>query len=168
MLQATRGIVSGSRSFFMRAYGEDRRAFERLLSLPHAFIFHRDYFEYGKGRDMLDEYNALRRRFSDSQERELIHLLSGPAEAKGLRRDNYQRLENDARVDPLIRKAMPFHMLDIHDKPKAEGGQVLSLFSQLNPDPVMPEEDEIVEDAGLFDHEQALEQDDNRRVKTAN
>ena len=33
MLQATRGIVSGNPPFFMRAYGEDKRAFEAATEL---------------------------------------------------------------------------------------------------------------------------------------
>ena len=87
MLQATRGVVSGNPSFFRRAYGEDQDEFLHLLSLPHAFIFHRDYFENEEGRSQRDEYEALRRRLSDSQERELIHLLSGPEGATGWMRD---------------------------------------------------------------------------------
>ena len=42
------------------------------------------------------------------------------------------------------------------------------MFPEFNPDPAMPEEDEIVEDAGLFDHEHASERDGNCRVNTAN
>ena len=49
MLQATRGIVSGNPDFFRRAYGHDQREFLHLLSFPHAFIFHRNYFEYEEG-----------------------------------------------------------------------------------------------------------------------
>ena len=168
MLQATRGIVSGNPSFFMRAYGEDRRAFERLLRLPHAFIFHRDYYENGAGRSVRDEYEALLRRFSESQERELIHLLAGPADETRLRRDHFRRMANDRDIDPLIRKVMPFYMLDTHTKPNADSHQVLMLFPALNPDPVMPEEDEVIEDAGLFDHELTLERNDKCVAKMAN
>ena len=153
MLQATRGIVSGNPSFFMRAYGEDKRTFERLLSLPHAFIFRRDHFEHGDGRAVLDEYEALRQRLSESQKQELIHLLSGPAEAKGLSQAYYRQLARDRAVDPLIRKALQFHMLDTQGRSKAECSQVLNLFPESSSDLVKPEEDEIVEDAGLFDHE---------------
>ena len=153
MLQATRGIVSGNPPFFMRAYGQDRRAFKQLLGLPHAFIFHRDYYENGPGRAVGDEYEGLRRRLSDSQELELIHLLAGPVEATGLRREHYRRLVADRSIDPLIRKVVQFHMLDTKDTPGMETGRPLPLFSELNPDPVMPEKDEIVEDAGLFDRE---------------
>ena len=164
MLQATRGIVSGTPSFFLRAYGDDKREFERLLSFPHTFIFYREYYENGAGRLVRDEYEVLRRRLSESQDQELIHLLAGPAEATEFRwRDRYKRLVNDLDIDPLIRKIIEFHVLDIKDGPGAEVHQTLPLFRELNPDPVMPEKDEIVEDAGLFDHEYVLEQDDRRR-----
>ena len=59
MLQATRGIVSGNPSFFRRAYGEHAQAFEHILSLPHAFIFHRDYYEKGAGSAVREEYQAF-------------------------------------------------------------------------------------------------------------
>ena len=160
MLQATRGIVSGNPSFFLRAFGEHKQAFERLLSFPHAFIFHREYFENGDGQSRREEYEKLRQRFSDSQERELLHLLAGPPGGKGLRRERYRRLANDRSVDPLIRRAIQFHTLDIEDISKAKGRQGLLLFPEFNPDPVMPEEDEIVEDAGLFDREHGLERKD--------
>ena len=169
MLQATRGIVSGTPSFFLRAYGDDKREFERLLSFPHTFIFYREYYENGAGRPVRDEYEVLRRRLSESQEQELIYLLAGPAEATKFRwRDRYKRLVNDRNIDPLIREIIEFHVLDIKDGPGSEVRRTLPLFPELNPDPVMPEKDEIVEDAGLFDHEYVLERKDRRRSKAVN
>lgn len=166
MLQATRGIVSGNPSFFKRAYGEDSTAFEHLLSLPHAFIFHRDYYEYGEGRALRDEYEALRRRLSESQEQDLIRLLSGPR-TNTSRREFYRGLLDDRSIDPLNRRIIRFHTLAITDGPKNSLPQVLPLFPHLNPDPVMPEKDEIVEDAGLFDHERVVEWEHNRRSSAA-
>lgn len=165
MLQATRGVVSGNPSFFLRAYGEAAQAFERLLRLPHAFIFHREYYENGPGRAVRDEYDALRRRLSESQEQDLINLLSGPDEARGLLRKNYHRFATDRSIDPLIRKIIEFHTLGTNDSGKAKARQVLPLFSKLNSDPVMPEADEVVEDAGLFDHEYTLERSAKHRSK---
>ena len=167
MLQATHGIVSGNPSFFMRAYGEDKQEFERLLSLPHAFIFHREYFENGGGKGTMEEYQGLRRRLSDSQEREVIQLLAGGAEMKETQREHYHRLVRDSTVDPHIRRVLQFHTLNIKDVAKGEGDQLLPLFSPFNPDPVMPEEDEVVEDAGLFDHDDAVERDVGRLSKAA-
>lgn len=162
MLQATHGVVSGNPSFFMRAYGKDSRAFEHLLSLPHAFIFHRDYYEYGEGRAQRDEYEALRRRLSESQERDLVGLLSGSVTNRS-RREHYRSMTVDASIDRLIRRIIEFHTLGIKDGPAVESHQVFPLFPHLNPDPVMPEKDEIVEDAGLFDHEHAIERGSDRR-----
>ena len=50
MLQATHGVVSGSNDFFLRAFGSSEEEFERLLALPHAFIFQRDFYEHGEGQ----------------------------------------------------------------------------------------------------------------------
>ena len=164
MLQATRGIVSGNPSFFMRAYGEDKLEFEQILSLPHAFIFHREYYENGAGRQVREEYESLRRRFSANQERQLINYLTGPSETTGLPRWYYQQLVNDHSIDSHIRNVMQFHMLDMKEKSVERNRQILMIFPRFNLDPVMPEEDEIVEDAGLFDHEYELEQKDKPRM----
>ena len=67
MLQATRGVVSGNPGFFLRAYGESEEEFQHLLTLPHAFIFHRNHYERddsaGGGKGIRDEYEALRTTF---------------------------------------------------------------------------------------------------------
>ena len=161
MLQATHGLVSGNPVFFMRAYGEDRNAFERLLSQPHAFIFHREHYEHGDGRPIREEYEAQRRRLSTSQEKELIqHLAGPPAATSGLPRAHYQDLALDTTIDPLVRNVLRFHTLDTRDRLGAEETSVLPAFSQLNPDPVLPAEDEQVEDAGLFDED--IPQPNNR------
>ena len=160
MLQATHGVVSGNPSFFMRAYGKDRDAFKQLLSLPHAFIFHRNHYEGGDGQPFLDEYMTLRRRFSKSQEQELIHLLAGPVTMTGLSPKQYLRHTMAHTADPLIREAMRFHVLDTKDRLSPNEAKVLPAFARLNPDPVLPAEDEYVEDAGLFDHDASQEQAD--------
>ncbi len=157
MLQATRGIVSGSPLFFAHAYGQDSKNFERLLSLPHAFIFHRMYYEEnGEGQAVRAEYEKLRERMSASQEREFVALLAGPSDAKSLPREYYRRAAADSTIDPLLQKVMRFHTLDTKDRCGEE--QILSAFSRLNPDPAMPSEDVFVEDAGLFDVESTREE----------
>lgn len=153
MLQATHGIVSGNPSFFLHAYGQNNEAFKRLLSLPHAFIFHREYYENGAGRPLRDEYEVLRSRLSQSQETQLIHLLSGPIESKGLRQQYYKGLIEDANNDSKVSEIIRFHMLDTNSVDKSTDERILTLFKDINPDPAMPDQDEIVEDAGLFDHE---------------
>jgi hypothetical protein len=157
MLQATRGVVSGNPEFFRRAYGADKEEFRHLLNLPHAFIFHRDYFEFGEGQGQRDEYESLVRRMSDSQQQELVHLLSRPAEAKRLDEKRYQKLANDRTVDPLLRKAIAHHLLGTKEDPRNEKPEPLPLFPNIDDIGPTLAEDEIVEDAGLFDHEHDLE-----------
>ena len=64
------------RSFFPELMAMTMRNFERLLSLPHAFIFHRDHFETGDGQGIREEYEQMRCKLSASQQSELISLLS--------------------------------------------------------------------------------------------
>ena len=155
MLQVTRGVVSGSPPFFLRAYGEDAEQFERLLRLPHAFIFHRTHFEQGEGKPQREEYEALRRGLSDSQEKELIHLLANPAGAGRIGPVHYRRLANDRTVDKQIRRLMRYHGLDTRDDVTTHNAQI-SLMDDMIEKGVYPGEDEIVEDAGLFDHDEGL------------
>ena len=42
ILQATHGVVSGSPTFFKHAFGDTFEDFERILLLPHDFIFNRE------------------------------------------------------------------------------------------------------------------------------
>ena len=159
MLQATRGIVSGNPAFFEHAYGADHGQFEQLLSLPHAFIFHRAYYEEGgEGHAVRADYESLRQRMSDGQTQEFINLLASCSKDERSPREYYRKLARDGGTDPIFREALRYHTLDLRDKQREE--QVLSAFSQLNPDPVMPPDDVIVEDAGLFDSEY---EDEDRR-----
>ena len=153
MLQATRGVVSGSPSFFLRAYGENPEEFERLLRLPHAFIFHREYFENGEGRAQREEYESLRQRLSESQEKEFGSLLANPANGSGMGPRQFVQLANDQTVDQRIRQLMLFHGLDTKEDSKTQSRQLLS---EMTANGTYLEEDEIVEDAGLFDHDEAL------------
>ncbi|MXW03426.1 MAG: radical SAM protein [Holophagales bacterium] len=148
MLQATRGVVSGNPSFFNHAYGSDEEEFERLLGLPHAFIFHREHYE---GSPEREEYEKLRSGLSESQEQEFLAILGSPTGEREMR-VQCATLANDRTVDRAIRQLLPFHGLNIKT---ATSTGVLPLFAGLNPDPVLPSEEEFVEDAGLFGHEDA-------------
>ncbi|MCY4166380.1 MAG: radical SAM protein [Gammaproteobacteria bacterium] len=150
MLQATRGIVSGSADFFERAYGGGREEFERLLTLPHAFIFHREHYERGPGKPVRDEYEAARRRLSTSQEQELVMLLSEAGLSAGTRRDNFRRWAADRTIDHGVREAISFHVLDTKDKIRSALDDAQRPLFKFNSGWGKPAEDEIVEDAGLF------------------
>ncbi|MCY4611967.1 MAG: radical SAM protein [Gammaproteobacteria bacterium] len=160
MLQATHGVVSGSAAFFNRAYGEDKDAFMRLLSYPHGFIFHRTYYEndrdYGVGpsSSIRDEYETLRRKMTKGQEAELLEHLATPIGGEKTRREYYNRIANTRGVDALVREVISFHTLDTKTKvDKVPDSKILPIFSSLNTDPILPNEEEIVEDSGLYDQE---------------
>ena len=153
MLQATRGVVSGNGPFFRRAYGNDQTGFRRLLSYPHGFIFRREHYENGPGRSALEDYNAIRARMTEEQEAELLGYLGTCVGGEKARLEQYRVLKEDRKVSRRVRDALVFHALGTKDEVYENSGQILSMFSELNPDPVFPTEEEIVEDAGLFDVE---------------
>jgi hypothetical protein len=76
ILQATHGIVSGEPSFFKRAFGDTFEEYERILLLPHDFIFNRDWYERFDQEQRLLAYKAEFDRLDDYERRELIELLS--------------------------------------------------------------------------------------------
>lgn len=156
MLQATRGIVSGNGPFFRRAYGNGREDFRRLLSYPHGFIFRREHYENGAGKPALDDYNSIREKMTKEQEAELVGYLAMCLGGEKARSEQYRRLTEDKKVSHRVRDALAFHALGTKDEVYENSGQILSMFSGLNPDPVFPGEEEIVEDAGLFDVEMSL------------
>ncbi len=153
MLQATKGVVSGSPSFFMRAYGQDPEEFEQLLRLPHAFIFHRAYFQDGEGRAQREEYESLRARLSRSQEEEFVYLLAHSSNGTGLGPKHFRQRAKSQSIDPQLRQLMVFHGLDTKDDVKTHQRQ---LMSEMVANRDFLEDDEVVEDVGLFDHDEAL------------
>ena len=147
MLQATHGVVSGSGEFFHRAFGSSFEEFERLLALPHAFIFQRDFFEHGEGRPLFDEYQALLQRLAPGERAELIALLSDILLVSP-RREAYLALVSDNSVNPSIRELARFHAIDTK---AAKVTDIAQVFPELTPDELLPETDVAVEDAGLFE-----------------
>ena len=147
MLQATHGVVSGSNKFFLRAFGRSEEGFERLLALPHAFIFQRDFYEHGEGRPVLDEYLALLRRATKAQRTELIGLLSAALLARP-RHQAFLCLLSDKSTDQLVRELARFHAIDTK---AAKVTDIARVLPELTPDHMLPEPDALVEDAGLYE-----------------
>ena len=147
MLQATHGVVSGSDEFFHRAFGASYKEFERLLALPHAFIFQRDFYEKGEGRPLLDEYHALHHRLSSAQRTELLGMLSDTLRRRP-RRAAFLHLVSDKSVSPLIRQLVRFHAIQTNS---AKVTDIAQVFPELTPDHMLPEPDALVEDAGLYE-----------------
>ncbi len=147
MLQATHGVVSGSNDFFHRAFGSSEEEFERLLALPNAFIFQRNFYEYGEGRPVFDEYLALLRRATKSQRTELIGLLSETLLARP-RHQAFLRLLSDKSTGQLVRELARFHAIDTK---AAKVTDIAQIFPDLTPDHMLPEPDALIEDAGLYE-----------------
>jgi hypothetical protein len=86
VLQATHGVVSGEPTFFKRAFGDTAADYERILLMPHDFIFNRDWYERFDGRDEFGEFQADFAKLTDDERIELVALLSScdPREFKSL------------------------------------------------------------------------------------
>ena len=100
---------------------------------------------------------ALRGRLSKRQNEELVDLLTMNPQSGALGTRHFLRMANDRSIDPQIRRLMQFHALGTNDESKALSHQLLSMLPKVDREQDYPEEDEIVEDAGLFDHEYVLE-----------
>ncbi len=76
ILQATHGIVSGAPEYFKRAFGENKETFYNLLSLPHHFIFNREWYANHGGKPELEDYTKKFRLLSSIQKNQLLEILS--------------------------------------------------------------------------------------------
>ncbi len=158
MLQATRGIVSGGEAFFNHAYGSGKEEFKHLLSLPHGFIFHRKHYEKGTGRAVRDEYETLRNRMSSNQENELLGYLASCIGGEKTRGRQYARIAGTHGVDPLVRQAILFHALGTKNESIVTSSKrATSMFTSVNQGLLLPNEEEIVEDSGLYERDDAIE-----------
>ena len=166
MLQATRGVVSGSPDFFQHAYGGNSEEFMRLLSYPHGMIFHREHFESGSGRAVREEYETLRSRMSARQERELIAYLAESPSGDRARSEYCQRIAGTRDVDMLVRQAIVFHALGTKPIETVDPRKVLAMFPLLNPDPALPDEEELVEDSGLYEPEATEHRKSRQRLES--
>lgn len=151
MLQATHGVVSGSPTFFRRAFGEDRTRFLQLLGMPHAFIFFREYYETGDGKPVREEYENLRRRLMASQRQELHNLVLGEQNGVAGSRSRFLVMADDRRIDPRVRDVLRFHALDTKERSKSESQRLLTDVLSEEPAWDMPDAERRVEDAGLYE-----------------
>jgi len=140
ILQATHGVVSGSPTFFKRAFGSSVEEFEALLLRPHHFIFNREWFENMDGRSDFQEYQAQFSRLSKSQRQDLLQLMSScdPREIKTLA----------ARAsDDQVKAILPFYI----PLSKIAEAEIWAVQKKRVVTPMSVPEDERVEDAGLDD-----------------
>jgi hypothetical protein len=140
ILQATHGIVSGSPSFFKRAFGESPDAFGCLLSRPEHFIFNRVWYEELNGKSEFAEFEEQFSKLSQSEKEELITLLSAsrPSQFATLRKNT---------TNTQIKRISEFYV-PLSDEHQAEIWKKCREL-RLRQEEVFVPEDERVEDAGL-------------------
>ncbi|MFD2051983.1 radical SAM protein [Mesorhizobium calcicola] len=146
ILQATHGIVSGEPTFFKRAFGNTFEEYERILALPHDFIFNRDWYERFDPEERLAAYRAEFNRLDGYERRELLELLSScdPRQFAGLA---------EQATTAALKRVLRFYV----PVPKDELFAIWAKQKELTRGEPTAEtglaEDERVEDAGL-DHEE--------------
>jgi hypothetical protein len=149
ILQATHGIVSGEPSFFKQAFGNTAADYERILMLPHDFIFNRHWYERFGGQEELAEYRSAMSKLDEHGCRELLALLSSTD-------PRHFHTLGDYATTAAVRRALPFYI----PKPKDElydiwARQKSLTRGEITADQTLPE-DERVEDAGLDYEEEAV------------
>lgn len=146
ILQATHGIVSGEPTYFKRAFGDTAEDYQRILLMPHDFIFNRDWYERFEGQGRLAEYRSEFVRLDGYDRAELLELLSScdPRDFFGL-----PSRATTKQLKRILRFYVPM--------PKEELFAIWSKQKELNRGEaetgVSLAEDERIEDAGL-DHEE--------------
>ena len=144
ILQATHGVVSGAPDFFKRAFGGTCEEFQRILLLPHDFIFNRDWFERFDPEERLFSFREEFARLDAQDRAELVGLLSscGPSE--------FGKLPKRAK-SRAVKRVLRFYV----PLTKNELYAIWGLQKKLTHGEVTEEmdiaEDERVEDAGLHE-----------------
>lgn len=156
MLQPSHGVVSGSPDYFERAYGRTPEEFVNLLDLPHAFLFHRERYETGQGRPKREQYQRLLERMTPAQREQLgeaLHSL-GPKRPGGR---SAAKASADRTLDPAVREALAFHAERVERRAPSDNwgnGDKGGPRTQPMPGWPMPVQEELVEDAGLFERDE--------------
>jgi hypothetical protein len=140
ILQATHGVVSGEPIFFKRAFGDSFGDFERILLMPHHFIFNRDWFEHQDGKPEFDEFTAQFNRLTVSERAELLSLLSS-VDAR-----HFERLSGLAESS-AVSNILSFYL-------PMDKSQEAMIWSAPKRSPEIVDE-ERVEDAGLNEDAEA-------------
>ncbi len=157
ILQATHGVVSGAPEFFKRAFGDTPEEFERLLLLPHDFIFNRDWYELLDGRDEFKSYHDLLVTLRASDRSELVQLLSSCD-------PRYFETLVTTTTNPKIRRLLPYYV----PRPKDFLAEIWKKQNDLSICKLEDDlaEDERVEDAGLDDEDEPAHVSPTRKTRS--
>lgn len=144
-MRPTKGIVSGSPSFFRRAFGDTYEDYESILVRPHRYIFNRDWYETMGGQAEFEEYQALMSRLSDGQKQDLLEILAG-SDPWG-----YEAAAS-LHPDPQVRGIVLGHYLPLGREGEREiWNQARAARAVAAAEAEMVPDDMRVEDAGLYD-----------------
>ncbi|MCK1539823.1 MULTISPECIES: radical SAM protein [unclassified Bradyrhizobium] len=141
VLQATHGVVSGEPDFFKRAFGDTFDEYQRILSLPHDFIFNRDWYERFDRKGTLHEYREEFAKLDADGRAELMRMLSS-CDPRG-----FATLAEGAS-SALMKRILRFYV----PVPKDQLVEIWAKQKELSknaPVDLGLAEDERVEDAGL-------------------
>ena len=142
VLQATHGIVSGEPTFFKRAFGDTAADYERILMMPHDFIFNRDWHENADPQDRLGQFQADYGLLDGQERAELVALLSScdPRAFGAL----------GGKATTAVVKRVLVHYVPLgKDELQDIWRQQRAMRGRGRPRDIGPPEDELVEDAGL-------------------
>lgn len=142
ILQATHGVVSGAPGFFRRAFGDTCDEFERILLLPHDYIFNRDWFERGDREQRLQAFQAEFGTLNSDERAELVELLSS-CSPRG-----FADLAEKAGTKRL-KRILPFYIPLASEEVRAIWTEQRALPRDSRDLVLGLAEDERVEDAGL-------------------
>ena len=158
ILQATHGVVSGAPTFFKRAFGDTFEDFERILLLPHDFIFNRDWCERFDPEERLAAYRVEFDRLDGYERSELVELLSSCDPRY------FGELANQTKTAALKRVLRFYVPLPKDELFAIWAKQKEFTRGELTADSGLAE-DERVEDAGL-DHEDESDLPSSRKPKS--
>jgi hypothetical protein len=157
ILQATHGIVSGEPSFFKRAFGDTFADYERILLMPHDFIFNRNWYEMFDPEQRLGEFQSEFERLDTYEQAELLELLSSKDPREFVKLSDYATSDKVARILRFYIPVPKDELTAIWAKQKEMTR--LESISDLG-----LAEDERVEDAGL-DYDEDFDTPTPKKVK---
>jgi len=139
ILQATHGIVSGSPTFFRKAFGGDPDEFVRILRMPHHFIFNRFWYEKLGGAPELEEFQTV---YHNTNKDDLEMALSRMSSLTPKNRDAFIN-----QVSSSLKPIMEFY----RQLPKGVEREIWEKQKKLKQEKVKFEIDpeKLVEDSGL-------------------
>ncbi len=142
VLQATHGIVSGEPAFFKRAFGDTAADYERILMMPHDFIFNREWYERADPQGRLGQFQQAYGCLDSSDRAELLGLLSS-CDPRA-----FATLADKATTAP-VKRVLAFYVPMSKDELAEIWSQQRALKARPQASEIGPAEDERVEDAGL-------------------